>query len=121
MAITNFIPQIWTAALLQRFDATEILLPTANRSYEGEARNGNRVNITSITTPTVKDYKASGRTITPDALSDTQIPLLIDQEKAIAFKVDDVDRVQAAGSFEAVRSEERRVGKECRSRWSPYD
>src|SRR3712207_438476 len=23
-------------------------------------------------------------------------------------------------NFEAVRSEERRVGKECRSRWSPY-
>src|SRR3712207_6316204 len=25
-----------------------------------------------------------------------------------------------AGTFEAHRSEERRVGKECRSRWSPY-
>ena len=24
------------------------------------------------------------------------------------------------GSKEALRSEERRVGKECRSRWSPY-
>ena len=24
------------------------------------------------------------------------------------------------GSFEQMRSEERRVGKECRSRWSPY-
>ena len=24
------------------------------------------------------------------------------------------------GEFVAVRSEERRVGKECRSRWSPY-
>ena len=24
------------------------------------------------------------------------------------------------GSFSAERSEERRVGKECRSRWSPY-
>ena len=23
-------------------------------------------------------------------------------------------------SFEDIRSEERRVGKECRSRWSPY-
>ena len=26
----------------------------------------------------------------------------------------------AAAACEAVRSEERRVGKECRSRWSPY-
>ena len=24
------------------------------------------------------------------------------------------------GVFECLRSEERRVGKECRSRWSPY-
>ena len=28
--------------------------------------------------------------------------------------------VAEAGSEEAERSEERRVGKECRSRWSPY-
>ena len=25
-----------------------------------------------------------------------------------------------AGLFDVIRSEERRVGKECRSRWSPY-
>src|SRR2546430_12295011 len=29
-------------------------------------------------------------------------------------------RVKAVGRFLAGRSEERRVGKECRSRWSPY-
>ena len=29
-------------------------------------------------------------------------------------------RQQASVGFEATRSEERRVGKECRSRWSPY-
>ena len=28
--------------------------------------------------------------------------------------------VGIGGSMEATRSEERRVGKECRSRWSPY-
>ena len=27
---------------------------------------------------------------------------------------------RAEGEAEAIRSEERRVGKECRSRWSPY-
>jgi hypothetical protein len=31
--------------------------------------------------------------------------LLVDQEKAISFKVDDVDRVQAAGSFEPVTAD----------------
>ena len=31
--------------------------------------------------------------------------------------IDDVDVVRV---LEKIRSEERRVGKECRSRWSPY-
>src|SRR2546426_10349327 len=29
-------------------------------------------------------------------------------------------RVEAEAAAEGIRSEERRVGKECRSRWSPY-
>src|SRR5690349_22662446 len=29
-------------------------------------------------------------------------------------------QAQRAGTLSATRSEERRVGKECRSRWSPY-
>ena len=29
-------------------------------------------------------------------------------------------KVQLIYAFNGVRSEERRVGKECRSRWSPY-
>ena len=28
--------------------------------------------------------------------------------------------MQATGGLDQLRSEERRVGKECRSRWSPY-
>ena len=37
-------------------------------------------------------------------------------------KTEDTDRILAAGLRLAAdpRSEERRVGKECRSRWSPY-
>lgn len=102
MATTNFIPQMWAAALLENYHAQAIVTPTTNREYEGIASRGNQVNITQITTPTVVDYAGAGRTINPEDLADTQIPLLIDQEKATAFNVDDVDRVQAAGSFEPV-------------------
>jgi len=35
-------------------------------------------------------------------------------------KAIDVTRAKAHPGVIAVRSEERRVGKECRSRWSPY-
>src|SRR5256885_5711551 len=39
----------------------------------------------------------------------------------LGFVLRRLDPEQAAGAFvETVRSEERRVGKECRSRWSPY-
>src|SRR2546422_6846801 len=34
--------------------------------------------------------------------------------------VDLPEQVRAARTSAAIRSEERRVGKECRSRWSPY-
>ena len=35
--------------------------------------------------------------------------------KALGFELEEVENWQCCG-----RSEERRVGKECRSRWSPY-
>ena len=31
-----------------------------------------------------------------------------------------IDAIYSAGTLHLLRSEERRVGKECRSRWSPY-
>ena len=40
-------------------------------------------------------------------------------QNMISFGVAVMDSVML-GSFGDVRSEERRVGKECRSRWSPY-
>ena len=39
---------------------------------------------------------------------------------AAGIGVADVIDVVIAGFSSTVRSEERRVGKECRSRWSPY-
>ena len=49
------------------------------------------------------------------------IPNLIEVQKnsydeLTEFKID----TELTKGFDRVRSEERRVGKECRSRWSPY-
>jgi hypothetical protein len=101
MAISNFIPTIWSAAILEAFKVSQVIIPTLNRQYEGEVAQGNIVKITGITTPSIQDYSSS-RSLTIDALSDTTQSLAIDQMKAISFKVDDVDRVQAAGSFDPV-------------------
>ena len=47
-------------------------------------------------------------------LVETLKPLVANEEVDVVFGVPAIDIVPV------VRSEERRVGKECRSRWSPY-
>jgi hypothetical protein len=102
MPITNFKPIIWSAAILERFNQANVLIPALNRQYEGELRSGNTVKITGVQTPTIVDYLAASRVITPAQMNDTTQDLIINQEKAFSFIVDDIDRVQAAGSFEPV-------------------
>jgi hypothetical protein len=101
MAIDNFIPEMWAAGVTQSFIANQVVIPTLNTQYSGTASRGNTVHIINATTPTIVDYSAAGRVINPEALADTEVQLLIDQEKAFSVNVDDVDRVQAAGEFNA--------------------
>ena len=101
MAINNFIPEVWAAGVTQSFIANQVVIPTLNTQYTGVATRGNTVHIINATTPTIVDYAAAGRTITAEALADTEVQLLINQEKAFSVNVDDVDRVQAAGEFNA--------------------
>lgn len=101
MAVSNFIETVWASALLERFAASSVLIPTLNKQYEGELASGNTVKVTAITTPSIQNY-ATSRTLTIDALADSTQSLVINKEDAISFKVDDVDRTQAAGSFEPV-------------------
>jgi hypothetical protein len=101
MAIDNFIPEIWAAGVQEAFFANQIVIPTLNTQFSGDARKGNTVHIINATTPTIVDYAGAGRTISAEALADTEVQLLIDQERAFSVNVDDVDAVQAAGSFDA--------------------
>src|SRR2546425_5574528 len=47
------------------------------------------------------------------------VGLVVEQGLRVGVDGDELDALQALVDH-AVRSEERRVGKECRSRWSPY-
>jgi hypothetical protein len=103
MAITNYIPTVWHASLLENLHQNTFVIPTLNSDYEGDIRNGGEtVKITGFTSPTIKTYAGS---ITRDALTDSTQSLNIDQQKYYAYLVDDVDRVQAAGSFDAVQAD----------------
>jgi hypothetical protein len=103
MAITNFRSTIWHAALLDNFHQNTFVLPTLNHDYEGDIQNGGEaVKITGFTQPTIGAYSG---TITTQALTDSTQSLLINQKDYFSFQVDDVDRVQAAGSFDPITAD----------------
>jgi N4-gp56 family major capsid protein len=99
MAITHFIPALWEAKMLERWENEKVFAQLLDRHYEGIATKGNTVHISGVVKPAIKDYKAAGRTTSADAITDTGVDLLIDQEKNFDFYVDDIDAVQAAGSL----------------------
>lgn len=101
MALTHFIPTVWADSTIDEFTAAAVWANLVNRDYEGTVASGNKVRITGSVIPVVHDYKAANRQTTPDVITDTSQDLLIDQEKSIDFVVDDIDRVQAAGSLES--------------------
>lgn len=111
MAITNFIPEVWSSSILENFHNKAVLIGLTNREYEGELTSGSKIHIPGIVDVKVKDYKTGviakpgggtlPRTTEPDELSATGIELTIDQEKSFDFLVDDIDRAQAAASFDA--------------------
>lgn len=101
MAITKFIPEVWNAGVQEAFTSNAAVINTLTTNYSGDAVKGNTVHIIGAVTPTIVDYAAAGRVINPESLTDTEVTLLIDQEHAFSVNVDDVDAVQAAGSFNA--------------------
>ena len=46
MAISNFIPAIWSAGVNTSFFQNQVVIQTLTTTYSGEARDGNTVNVT---------------------------------------------------------------------------
>src|SRR3989442_1514201 len=67
-------------------------------------------------------YPAAEMKHGPIALIDENMPVVCvaPQDPVYAKVVSNMQEVKARGGSLIARSEERRVGKECRSRWSPY-
>lgn len=98
MAITTFIPELWTARLLYALENAHIATNFVNRDYEGEIKKaGDTVHINTIGDVTVRTYTANTDIADPDALTTTDQTLEINQCKYFNFQVDDVDAAQAAG------------------------
>lgn len=101
MSVAKFIPQLWVAKLLEKYDAAQVYTqPTiANRDYEGEiSQQGDTVHINQIGDPGVRKYDRT-KEISFDNLETTSQDLKIDQSDYFAFLVNDVDKVQAKGEL----------------------
>jgi hypothetical protein len=101
MAILDFIPSIWTGGLLANLHKNQVFAQpgVVNRDYEGEIANkGDSVRITAIGKVTVSNYVRNADMSAPEALTDAQMVLVVDQAKSFNFAVDDVDAAQAAGN-----------------------
>jgi hypothetical protein len=99
MAITNFIPEVWSATLLSSLKKNLVFAGpgVVNRDYEGTiSGSGDTVKITSISRPTIGTYTKNSTVIAPETLTDAQSSLLINQSKYFAFEVDDIDARQSA-------------------------
>jgi N4-gp56 family major capsid protein len=94
-AATKFIPEIWSGKLAVKFYASTCLGDITNNDWEGEIKDaGDKVQIRSIPTITIRDYQ-KGLTLTNEVPTSTPIELLIDKGKYFSFVADDVDKVQA--------------------------
>jgi hypothetical protein len=93
MAVTNFVPDIWSARILTNLSKTSVAAGICNRDYEGDASVGDSVNITSIVDPTITAY--TGADMTAEDIDDATRALLLNQKQSFNFFLDDVERAQA--------------------------
>ena len=101
MAVTNFIPELWSARLLNALDKSHVFANVVNRDYEGEIKKmGDTVHINTIGAVTIGTYTSNTDFSSgPETLATTDQTLTIDQAKYFNFQVDDIDAAQAAGDI----------------------
>lgn len=97
MSTNKFIPQIWSAKILDALDKELVYSKLYNTDYEGEiADAGDTVHIAQIGAVTIKDYTSGANIADPDEVQATDTLLTIDQAKYFNIAVDDVDAAQSA-------------------------
>ena len=100
MSVATFIPTIWNARLLANLDNEHVATEFVNRDYEGGIKQkGDKVKVNSIGEISIKKYNKDADIDDAEDLTTEDQDLTIDQGDYFNFKVNDVDRVQAAGTL----------------------
>ena len=96
MAITNFIPTVWSENLYTELGKKYIAVANCNREFEGDIKSkGATVKICGVGSVSVFDYTKNTDMSAPETLSDNERTLVIDQAKGFNFQIDDIDRAQS--------------------------
>jgi hypothetical protein len=97
MAISDFIPELWSARLQRHLDRTLVFAqPTVcNRDWEGEIKKaGDTVHINKVGDPEIKDYDPGEDMDSPEEPTGTTKALIVDQFKYFNVSIDDVNAAQ---------------------------
>lgn len=100
MAVLTFIPTVWEASLLKNFHERSVaeVITTAPTKIEG-----NKIVFNKVSDVAINAYNGQ---VSWGDLTTSKVELPMDVKKYFAFKVDDVDAVQAAGNLIDPHTEE---------------
>ena len=99
MAITKFIPEVWSAQILTTLEKAHVYGAVSNRNYEGDiSEYGDTVHIIDVADPTITPYVRNTNLSDPEALTDDEQILTIDQANSFNFQIDDLDKAQVRNS-----------------------
>ncbi len=96
MATDHFIPQVWSAKILEALDKELVYAELFNTDYEGEITEaGDTVHIAQVGDVTIKDFGRDTDIASPDDVKVEDLTLDIDQSKYFNISVCDVNEVQS--------------------------
>lgn len=96
MATHNFIPQVWSAKILEALDKELVYADLFNTDYEGEITEaGDTVHIAQVGDVTIKEFDCATDIASPDDVKVEDLTLEINQSKYFNISVCDVNEVQS--------------------------
>lgn len=102
MSIVNAVPSVWAAKILAALDTLLVYGAPGimNTDYEGNIANvGDTVKIVTLGDVEVQTYTKNANINQPEALTDAELSLTVDQAKYFNFQIDDIDYAQAIGGI----------------------
>jgi hypothetical protein len=95
MSLSNFIPNVWSARLLENLNNAHVFANVCNRDYQGDITGiGDTVKINSIGHVTIGSYTKNTNMSAVETMTDAQTTLSIDTAKYFNFQIDDIDSAQ---------------------------